>query len=53
MTSEVEDYLRRARDAEEQARAAKSEQLKRHWENAALGWRILAEKDERRGVSPP
>jgi len=47
-TDKVEDYLRRAREAEEQAKGAMSPHLKRQWENAALGWRILAEREQQR-----
>jgi hypothetical protein len=44
----AEDYLRRAKEAEEQAKSAMTPDLKRRWENAANGWRLMAEREQRR-----
>jgi hypothetical protein len=49
MTAEkVENYLRRAQEAEDQAKNAKSADLKRRWESAATGWRLMAERLQQR-----
>lgn len=44
----IEDYLRRAKEAEEFAKSAANPDIKRRWESAASGWRLMAEREQRR-----
>ena len=48
MAEKVEDYLRRAKEAEEHAKGALTPDLKRRWESAASGWRLMAEREQQR-----
>ena len=45
----AEDYSRRAQEADEKAKSAKTPDLKHHWENVAIGWRLMAEREQKRG----